>query len=373
MPSSRAFAAAIFVLAVACATEDPSPSAGTSGGSSAGGSESGEASSHPDASSAEASTGSSSADASSDDASSESSASSSTSGDVEGEVVFCDDFEYDVARDDPDAVAAFLAAGYAHAKTEQANGGAGYLYTTQSVPGFTGELPGPGTRVLALEARPTMYPPPEGFPYEQTDFYLQIGAENGPLGTIPADLWIQFWVYIADVEGFASQFSTRNKFFYPTASDPAYPSTDERWLFMNGSQGFEAEAADGANNFLCMRPPQADNLADAEYPTNKDKLYQNVDDAQVQANAWYLVKMHIDTSGPQGRWEAWIRSQDEASLTKIAEWIGGETPDFLWPLSTEQRLGLKALRIPTTVNEFDSWMYMDDLCLTTTEALLPTY
>jgi hypothetical protein len=292
-----------------------------------------------------------------------------------GELVFFDDFEYDVGREDPDAGTVFLAAGYGWAKTEQDTGahqgGAGYLYTVSSVPGFSGTFPGAGSRVLALEARPNMYPPPENFPYTQTDFYLQIGSESNPEATIPANLWIQFWVYINDSGDQQSEFPTRSKFFYPSASEPLYPSSDERWLFMNGRSCFEAEAGGISDNYLCMRPPAADFVASEDYPTNANKLGQNLSSKQILANGWYLVRLHVDTSAPQGSWEAWLRGQNEPAMTKIAEWIGGVTPSFSWPLPPEQQTNLRAIRIPTTVNEFDSWMYMDDLAIATSESALP--
>ena len=56
-------------------------------------------------------------------------------------------------------------------------------------PGYSGSFPGiDSTRVLAIEARP-------GSLGSQTDFYLQFGDENAPQGSVPADVWFQFWIY----------------------------------------------------------------------------------------------------------------------------------------------------------------------------------
>ena len=57
-------------------------------------------------------------------------------------------------------------------------------------------------------------------------------------------------------------------------------------------------------------------------------------------------------------------------FTKVADWIGGVTANFTWPITSS---GHKAMRWPTTVNTYDGWMYYDDFVIATTEADLPTY
>lgn len=291
-----------------------------------------------------------------------------------------DNFEYDIGRDDAGAVQAFIARGYAAAKTQQGSDRnvGGYLYTTTRIPGYSGAFPGGGTRVLAMEALPSTTPAPPGFPYGQTDFYLQIGREESPPGAIPAQLWIQYWVYANDVPGQASRFHDRNKFFYPTAAEapaPPYPSTNLRWLLANGSRGFQPEGDPRLpqNQYLALQAFEADWLDDVEYPTNRTKLFQNLSGKQVTPNAWFLVKMRIDVSGPQGEWHAWVRRADEAQFTKVAEWVGVPGTRFTWPLTAEQRRGHRMMRIPTTVNSLDNWLYFDDLCISSSESDLPTY
>jgi hypothetical protein len=86
------------------------------------------------------------------------------------------------------------------------------------------------------------------------------------------------------------------------------------------------------------------------------------------------VKLHIDTSGAQGSYEAWIRPAHQPDWTKIAEWIGDVTPQFTWPLAEgAQREGHRALRIPTTVNDVDNWILWDDFAIAQSEASLPQY
>ncbi|MBL8954136.1 MAG: hypothetical protein JNK82_25390 [Myxococcaceae bacterium] len=286
--------------------------------------------------------------------------------------LFFDDFEYTADRSSSNVTSTFVARGWAHTKAENAlnGGGGGYLYTLSSGP--CAATPGSGSRALMIESRPTMYPPPMGFPYSQTDFYLQYGAEVGAADTLPPDLWFQFWMRIVDEPGRSSRFHSRNKLVYPTSSNPPYPSTDLRWLFMNGAQGFEQGPATPGNNFLALEAYEADYTGDAEYPTNRRKLFQNRSSQQIVANQWTLVKVHVDTSGAQGRYEAWLRPQG-AGWTKISEWFGGVTPQFTWPLTPAQRVGHRSMRLPTTVNSLDNWVCLDDFTLATSEAALPRY
>jgi hypothetical protein len=296
--------------------------------------------------------------------------STTDSGGPAGAPLFFDDFEYPAERGDTDVGAIFTAHGWTYAKAENAAAasGSGWLYTTETA------SPTAGARVLMLEARPQSGPPPEGFPYSQTDFYLQYGAEDGALGAIPPDVWFQFWMFIVEDRELVSRFHGRNKYLYPSAAIPAFPSTDLRWLFMNGSTGFESSTAEPGNNFLALEAYEADWQGDIEYPTNQHKLFQNLSDQQVVAGEWTLVKLHIDTSGAQGSYEAWIRPAHQPDWTKVAEWIGDVTPQFTWPLAEgAQREGHRALRIPTTVNDVDNWILWDDFAIAQSEASLPQY
>lgn len=73
----------------------------------------------------------------------------------------------------------------------------------------------------------------------------------------------------------------------------------------------------------------------------------------------------MDVSGERGVYEAWIREQD-ASWRKVAEWIGGVTPHFFWPIPFGERVGF--LAVPTTANgPTGSTTRMDDFVIATSE------
>jgi hypothetical protein len=66
---------------------------------------------------------------------------------------------------------------------------------------------------------------------------------------------------------------------------------------------------------------------------------------------------------------------------KVAEWIDGVTPDFSWKIPADKVGGYKTFRIPTTLGHFgekakdnkDSWIYLDDFAMASSEDLLPKY
>lgn len=303
-----------------------------------------------------------------------------------------DDFEYGVDRNTPGASEAFAAKGPWHgAKTYQDGraGARGYVYTTETMPGHVVPFPGRNSkRVLCMEALPASL---KG----QTDFYLQYGSSSGPLGRVPPNVWFQFWIYINRSDKQLSGI-LGGKFIYPSR-DGVYPATNRRsgrgncyhWLFTLGnwsSEPFDVQGTDG-QAFFSNRPPNADFIAASEYPTNKDKLGPNLgrkEDFILQPNRWYLVKVHIDTSGRsplvpkgQGVYEVWMRGKDQP-WRKIAEWLGGKTPNFTWPLLPQADEGNKTFRMPTTVGGVtsrwaDYWIYVDDFAMATAEDDLPAY
>jgi len=304
---------------------------------------------------------------------------------IPGDVLFFDDFEYVVDRAPTSPGDAFISEGgwnnFKDMRTSQNAGG--YLYTIDAVPGFTGSFPGArSSRVLAIESRVgTEAPCLDG--WCQTDFYVGYGDEGaGAIGDVPANLWIQFWIYQNDFGEQASQYSRSDKWIYPTRT--YYPATEGSidWLFLMGSASLEPhniELGSGPDRFMKLIGTGADFTAASEYPTNASKLGANLDqNGFVARNTWRLVKIHIDTSVEQGTYEVWLRGVGEEWL-KVSEWIGGVTPNFSWPIPAEYRMGHKMFKMPTTMNFTpnsgggDSWTYMDDFALATAEDALPTY
>jgi len=304
------------------------------------------------------------------------------------ELVFMDDFDYAVGRDDTNAVETFQAHGWAYAKTEQDTGEnpGGYLYTVQEIPGYTSSFPGSSSnRVLAIESRPSQQEIIGGF-LQQTDFYLQYGSESGSIGTIPPDVWFQFWLYNNDYGDQQSVFARSSKWIYPTTE--SYPCVNDmcRWLVSIGTADKETdgsygtELGNGADTYISNRPPEAVFSGASEVPTNQDKLGSNLaPDTYIRANTWTLVKIHIDTSGAQGIYEMWLKELG-GKWVKTAEWIGDVTPQFTWPIPDNLRGGHKMIRMPTTMNlrldieeGGDTWSYMDDFVIATEERDLPVY
>ncbi len=280
-------------------------------------------------------------------------------------LVFFDDFEYDVARSATNAEVAFKAHGWCDVKANNSyyRRGHGYLYTKFD--------PIRNSRVLVMESLPSTAPTPPGFRAGQTDYWLKYGSLEAPLTTIPANVWFQFWTYATP----ESRFPWRQKVLYPCRGP--YPCsrrggrTDYVWLFMWGSGGYESASAPPGGRFLALHATHADFRAASEYPTNKEKLFQNVKSVPLLAGRWYQVRIHIDISQEQGIYEAWIREKDRP-WEKVAEWIGGVTKDFSWPIPPEERVGFRVLAMPTTVTgPEDSTTYMDDFVMATSEEALP--
>ena len=278
-----------------------------------------------------------------------------------GNWLFRDQFEYDAARNGSPVDQLFTQRGWTGIKANNASAGrgSGFIYTRHDATR--------GSRVLVLESRPQDLPPPAGFPYNQTDYYLQLGREGSSAESLPANVWIQFATYATP----ESRFSTRDKAIYPCSS--FYPCTwgpNLGWLLMWGSGGFNTGGDGSSRRFLAMEAWNADYRADPEYPTNKVKLFQNVNTTPMQGGVWYDVRLHLDTSGAQGVYEAWTRRQG-GNWIKVSDWRGGVTPNFSWSIPTNQRRGHAMVRIPTTVNQHNNTVYIDDLVIAASEAELP--
>jgi hypothetical protein len=275
--------------------------------------------------------------------------------------LFHDSFEYDVSRAATNADVLFGQRGWAGVKAvnSAAARGNGWVYTRVDAT--------IGSRVLVLESNPGSTPM-AGMPYSQTDYYLQLGREGSTAQVLPANVWIQFATYATPT----SRFSTRDKTIYPCSGFYACSwGPNLGWLFMWGSGGFNTSGDGSARRFLAVEAANADNRGDSEYPTNKSKLKQNLSAVPLAGGVWYDVKLHFDTSGAQGTYEAWVRQRGQSTWTKVSDWRGGQTANFFWPIPTDQRRGHTMFRWPTTVNgPGDSTVYLDDFKIAQTDAAL---
>jgi hypothetical protein len=301
------------------------------------------------------------------------------------DVLFFDDFEY-VADRHPASGDAFITEGgwdsFKDMRTS-ANAG-GYLYTATSIPGFAGPFPGArSNRVLCIESRVGTEAPEVSEGWWQTDFYLRYGDEGTAVpGHVPPNLWVQFWMYQNDFGEQASRYNRSDKWIYPTRGNFPAGENDLSWLLILGTASWEpsnVELGSSPDRFIRVQGHLADFTAASEYPTNASKLGPNLDqNGFVARNAWRLVKIHLDTSGEQGVFEAWMRGVGGA-WSKVSEWIPGVTPNFSWPIAAPDRVGHRMFAMPTTMNRAansgggDSWTYLDDFALATSEAALPQY
>ena len=300
-------------------------------------------------------------------------------------VVIFDQFEYVVDREDPSAVALFTTQGWSYAKTEQVTNGAhGWLYTTTTVPGYSGQFPGlDSTRVLALEARPRAFDPimigDPPVPVWQTDFFLQLGGNSAEYDNyIPGDAWLQFWMYPAHTGGVTSTFDGRSKFFYACNGD--YPCHSHKWMVMSTSATNNPEnmtplgdPSQGEFFWLLQKSAGVSQITNLTAdPYSQSAIGSPYPTDWMRPNRWTLVKMHFDTTHTTGNsWEVWLRPQGGV-WSKQSEWIGNVTPGFTWDVPAEHVGGHRVLRFPTTVG-WDYWLYLDDFVIARAESDLLQY
>ena len=313
-------------------------------------------------------------------------------------LLFFDDFNYTVNRVAADSAArtanykAFRAAGWNQAKAINTTGSyLGNLYTTDTIPGFSGSVPERNsTRVLVMEGQQSL----QTYGNNQTDFHLQYGAggANDPV-VLPGNVWFQFWLYVPHTSEQPAWFARAGKFLYPT--NCSWPSTCNKWLLgLTGKSGdplnreggiLDADSPDGrAGRTVYPNVNVSNSVSRIEWtapgiaPENQWKTGQQVGSDFLVPNRWVLVKIHFDTSSANGLWEMWMRPQGAANWLKIVEYIPGVTPHFAWPLAAPG--GHTGLRMPTTLDgsiddaaRVNSWYYLDDFAIATSEAALPTY
>ena len=293
-------------------------------------------------------------------------------------VYFFDGFDYSVQRS-ADAISSFQNHGWSGAKAENLTGsGKGYLYTTSRIPGYSGPFPGrDSTRVLAIEGRPSSF-------NMQTDFYLQFGGDFD--NQVPADVWFQYWMYTnyyddpADQEDQLSRFGRHPKLIYPTKD--GYPSNNGLWILYasnNSKEPFSDELGQDSTDFYMYLA----DLEDIRYlradGSSNWKIGQTDLNDRLIPNRWTLVKIHIDTSTVNPKYEQWLKPIG-GQWRKVAEWIQGQTPNLDWQIALSDIGGHRSFRMPTTANvcsdpskTCDFWMYLDDFTIATSEDTLPVY
>jgi len=301
---------------------------------------------------------------------------------VPSNVLFFDNFDYAVGREDTNAVQIFQnQGGWTNAKTQQTSGCCnGYLYTVDRIPGYNGPFPGSNSnRVLVLESLPST------FGYEQTDYYLQFGEETSSLETVPGDVWFQFWIYPNyyddpnNLEDQLSGFSGRSKFIYPCRTWYPCDISQTNWLYTIGGgsdQPYADLIADPSHSIYMQFNDHDIDYTNASFPGGNWKLGQTNISEKMEANRWTLVKLHMNTSTSSGSWEAWLKPMG-GQWVKVAEWFDGQD-GLNWTVPVPG--GHRMFRMPTTITQgneptasYDSWIYMDDFAMAGSEDALPVY
>lgn len=303
--------------------------------------------------------------------------------------LFYDDFDYVVSptasRNAPDGPQQFVTrggwAGFKDLRTSNPGAG-GLLYTVDSIPGHSGRIPTRSGRALAMHGLLENVAP-EVIPgvLRQTDFYLQLGSEGSPNGTIPANVWFQFKIFINDTGAEVTELN-EGKFLYPNRT--AYPGSmsSVSWLYQirrnSGETDGNAWRSIGERDGAYLWPEVFESsFANAsEFPTNEYKLGPNQSGDHIPTGRWMEVRIHYDASGPRGTYEQWHREVG-GDWVKVSEWISGVTPGFTWNTSSGDRQGHRQLRMPTTWNYRmdhgsggDIFMYIGDFLMAGSEAAL---
>lgn len=297
-------------------------------------------------------------------------------------LIFFDDFDYDIGREDTDADDQFVSqGGWTVCKTEQAGepGANLYLYTVDAIPGYGGAFPGGGSRVLCQEGV-------VGSQSGQSDGYLQYGASVD--NTIPANAWFQYWVYHQNHAGSGQEslWVSRSKWIYLTnETGGAYPSHSHRWMMSCTSISSAPLYVLGGNNTPSAQPyltvassAGISTIAwtgEGYIEGDNDTLgFQNQDELLVN-NRWTLVKFNVDTSTNTPRFRMWLRALGTAAFTQVADWQHGVN-GLSWTMTSTG--GHKAFRWPSTIGNTDppwedTWAYFADFAIADAEADLPTY
>jgi hypothetical protein len=189
----------------------------------------------------------------------------------------------------------------------------------------------------------------------QTDHFLT----HGPF---PANCWWKFRMYTTNCDMSMDGGVGRNKWWYPSPTGQYSVSpTEMLWILGTGrttaynlyneQQGISNDPiapTDGSFYIECNGRAAGGELY---YPfsNNTTTIGHNITRQPLPGQTWLDIVIHIDTGSAQGTFEMWAKPVASSTWTKYAEWIGGVTPDFEWPLAEARRMGQQANKIPSTV------------------------
>jgi len=268
-------------------------------------------------------------------------------------VTFSDTFDYDVnlGMSHADADATFVANGWNGFKDNRASQGArGDI--------FTEIVNGDSCLVLNL------HPDSDG---RQTDSWIQAGRDTTVQADFcPADVWITETIEMVDTpeKPFLIANHSHTKHIYPSNNDNVtdfngdgrpdgmFPNHPE-WLISLSNETkepFHIDEGSVTNDFIVYMRVEAATYNGRGNPS----LGYNLDTTKIPPNKKVTITHHIDTSGlnnPEGYYIQWIEFDGVKRM--VAEWIGGVTEGFNWPLSDRAKEGHRALRLGTTVNDID--------------------
>ncbi|MCK5018170.1 MAG: hypothetical protein KAS32_14030 [Candidatus Peribacteraceae bacterium] len=296
-----------------------------------------------------------------------------------------DNFEYEATRTGTGADALKTTGGWDAIKANNMTGtpnACGYLYTVTSIDGFSGSFPGQSSsRVLCSEHLPYTLDCDQGpgacdgGRWLQSDTYFGYGADVE--GYLPANVWIQFWMY---PQYYGSQLSRfyKGKFLYSCAtglfSTCSYGGMD--WLgVFSDIQSYASfyDDSQATGEFWYSIDTQDNATYDDGQNEATDKLgYNQSGVGKFLPNRWYLVKMNYDMSNANVPiFRMWKKEQGESAWTLVVEWIGGTTEYLTW--TADYTDGQNWMTILEMNDCYDMWMFFDDFVIAESELDLPTY
>lgn len=305
------------------------------------------------------------------------------------EILVQDAFEYDAPRQGTGADIMQAPAGpWTRVKANNMTGSpyaCGYLYTTTTIPGYSGPFPGVNSnRVLCSEHLPSTLDCDQGAPgacaggrWLQSDTYFGYGASGSR--ALPADLWIQFWMYPQHHVSQPSRFY-RGKFLYACGEDTFFstcPNGGMDWLgIFKDDQSyatfFETAQTDGNLYYAITTAGHATYDDGINEPAVELGHNQTAGGGVFLANTWYLVKMNYNMTNPTTpMFRMWVRTPGETQWTTYANYVGGTTNHLTWQAAYPN--GQYWMSILQMNDCYDMWMYFDDFVIADAETDLPTY